>query len=50
MFGVKEGEIGDIRPRIAALMGNYAGTAPLLTAVDMQLNPNQPPPAADARD
>jgi hypothetical protein len=46
----KEGGIGDIRPRIAALMGNYAGTAALLTAFDMQLDPNQPPPAADARD
>ena len=26
-----------------ALMGNYAGTAALLTAFDMQLDPNQPP-------
>jgi 4-carboxymuconolactone decarboxylase len=27
-----------------ALMGNYAGTAALLTAFDMQLDPSQPPP------
>jgi len=25
-------------------MGNYAGTAALLTAFDMQLDPSQPPP------
>ena len=29
---------------LVALMGNYAGTAALLTAFDMQLDPNQPPP------
>jgi 4-carboxymuconolactone decarboxylase len=28
---------------LVALMGNYAGTAALLTAFDMQLDPNQPP-------
>jgi alkylhydroperoxidase family enzyme len=29
---------------LVALMGNYAGTAALLTAFDMQLDPSQPPP------
>ena len=29
---------------LVALMGNYAGTAVLLTAFDMQLDPGQPPP------
>jgi 4-carboxymuconolactone decarboxylase len=29
---------------LVALMGNYAGTAALLTAFDMQLDPDQPPP------
>jgi 4-carboxymuconolactone decarboxylase len=29
---------------LVALMGNYAGTAALLTALDMQLDPSQPPP------
>ena len=29
---------------LVALMGNYAGTAALLTAFDMQLDPRQPPP------
>jgi 4-carboxymuconolactone decarboxylase len=29
---------------LVALMGNYAGTAALLTAFDMQLDPGQPPP------
>jgi 4-carboxymuconolactone decarboxylase len=29
---------------LVALMGNYAGTAALLTAFDMQLNPGQAPP------
>jgi len=28
---------------LVALMGNYAGTAALLTAFDMQLDPSQPP-------
>jgi hypothetical protein len=28
---------------LVALMGNYAGTAVLLIAFDMQLDPNQPP-------
>ena len=28
---------------LVALMGNYAGTAALLTAFDMQLEPNQSP-------
>src|SRR5438094_9942668 len=28
---------------LVALIGNYAGTAALLTAFDMQLNPSQPP-------
>jgi len=28
---------------LVALMGNYAGTAALLTAFDMQLDPDQPP-------
>ena len=28
---------------LVALMGNYAGTAALLTALDMQLDPSQPP-------
>jgi len=28
---------------LVALMGNYAGTAALLTAFDMQLDPGQPP-------
>lgn len=28
---------------LAALMGNYAATAALLTAFDMQLDPDQPP-------
>jgi 4-carboxymuconolactone decarboxylase len=28
---------------LVALMGNYAGTAALLTAFDMQLDPNQTP-------
>jgi len=28
---------------LVALMGNYAGTAALLTALDMQLDPGQPP-------
>jgi putative methionine-R-sulfoxide reductase with GAF domain/alkylhydroperoxidase family enzyme len=31
---------------LVALMGNYAATAALLTAFDMQLDPNQPPSAA----
>jgi 4-carboxymuconolactone decarboxylase len=31
---------------LVALMGNYAGTAALLTAFDMQLDPGQPPPLA----
>ena len=31
---------------LVALMGNYAATAALLTAFDMQLDPDQPPPAA----
>ena len=29
---------------LVALMGNYAGTAALLTAFDMQFDPGQPPP------
>jgi 4-carboxymuconolactone decarboxylase len=29
---------------LVALMGNYAGTAALLTAFDVQLDPGQPPP------
>jgi 4-carboxymuconolactone decarboxylase len=29
---------------LVALMGNYAATAALLTAFDMQLDPDQPPP------
>ena len=29
---------------LVALMGNYAGTAALLTAFDIQLDPSQPPP------
>jgi 4-carboxymuconolactone decarboxylase len=29
---------------LVALMGNYAGTAALLTAFDMQLDPGRPPP------
>ena len=29
---------------LVALMGNYAGTAALLTAFDMRLDPGQPPP------
>ena len=29
---------------LVALMGNYAATAAVLTAFDMQLDPNQPPP------
>ena len=29
---------------LVALMGNYAGTAALLTAFDMQLDPDRPPP------
>ena len=29
---------------LVALMGNYAGTAALLTAFDMQLDPSQTPP------
>jgi hypothetical protein len=29
---------------LVALMANYAGTAALLTAFDMQLDPNRPPP------
>jgi hypothetical protein len=29
---------------LVALMGNYAGTAALLLAFDMQLDPGQPPP------
>ena len=29
---------------LVALMGNYAGTAALLTAFDMQLDPGQQPP------
>jgi len=29
---------------VVALMGNYAGTAALLIAFDMQLDPDQPPP------
>ena len=29
---------------LVALMGNYAGTAALLIAFDMQLDPDQPPP------
>jgi len=29
---------------LVALMGNYAGTAALLTAFDMQLDPGQAPP------
>jgi len=29
---------------LVALMGNYAGTAALLTAFDMQLDPGQSPP------
>ena len=29
---------------LVALMGNYAGTAALLTAFDMRLDPDQPPP------
>jgi 4-carboxymuconolactone decarboxylase len=29
---------------LVALMANYAGTAALLTAFDMQLDPDQPPP------
>jgi 4-carboxymuconolactone decarboxylase len=29
---------------LVALMGNYAGTAALLTAIDMQLDRGQPPP------
>jgi hypothetical protein len=29
---------------LVALIGNYAGTAALLTAFDMQLDPSQPPP------
>jgi 4-carboxymuconolactone decarboxylase len=28
---------------LVALMGNYAGTAALLTAFDTQLDPGQPP-------
>ena len=28
---------------LVALMGNYAGTAALLTAFDMELDPGQPP-------
>jgi putative methionine-R-sulfoxide reductase with GAF domain/alkylhydroperoxidase family enzyme len=31
---------------LVALMGNYAATAALLTAFDMQLDPDQPPPVA----
>ena len=31
---------------LVALMGNYAATAALLTAFDMQLDPDQPPPLA----
>jgi 4-carboxymuconolactone decarboxylase len=31
---------------LVALMGNYAGTAALLTAFDMQLDPDQPLPLA----
>jgi 4-carboxymuconolactone decarboxylase len=31
---------------LVALMGNYAATAALLTAFDMQLDPDQPAPAA----
>jgi hypothetical protein len=31
---------------LVALMGNYASTAALLTAFDMQLNPGQSPPLA----
>jgi hypothetical protein len=30
-------------------MGNYAGTAALLTAFDMQLDPGQPQPLAPLR-
>jgi 4-carboxymuconolactone decarboxylase len=29
---------------LVALMGNYAATAAMLTAFDMQLDPDQPPP------
>src|SRR5215471_19152019 len=29
---------------LVALIGNYAGTAALLTAFDMRLDPDQPPP------
>ena len=29
---------------LVALMANYAGTAALLTAFDMQLDPGRPPP------
>ena len=29
---------------LVALMGNYAGTAALLVAFDVQLDPGQPPP------
>jgi hypothetical protein len=29
---------------LVALMGNYAGTAALLTVFDMQLDPGRPPP------
>ena len=29
---------------LVALMGNYAGTAALLTAFDMRLDPDHPPP------
>jgi len=31
---------------LVALMGNYAATAALLTAFDMQLDPDQTPPLA----
>jgi len=29
---------------LVALMGNYAATGAMLTAFDMQLDPDQPPP------
>ena len=32
---------------LVALMGNYAATAAMLTAFDMQLDPDQPPPFHD---
>ena len=62
IFGRTQGIVGDLRKRarafgrrklvdLVALMGNYAATAALLTAFDMQLDPGAAPglPAIDTK-